>query len=547
MRYRYSRWTGLEQTEGIQPEEMIDSLVDTLLADGDVGSVLRQAQREGLQLGSERRLPGWSELLDAIGSARDAVLSEHDLLQVLREIEAQVGSSGNRGPSEQKESVELHRSGPSRAVPSLDGEDGGIGDVVTQVEQMVALLSRASQDVGGSTRHSRANPDGNCSPSEPGDFLGSFHSVPVSESAHDVPDAISREPLSLAAALAQLRRVCELDELDSSIRQAIRGEGSSRIDWLEVKRLLGEDMAVRGQSLSELPRWLEEAGYLERREGILRLTTPAARRLGEKALQDIFQVMRRDLPGEHQGRTAGAGTQRSEGTRSYTFGDTMEIDVHGTLMNAVRRRGPGPPLSVAADDFEVYSTEEARRSSAVLVLDLSRSMPRRGCFVAAKKVAIALDTLIRTRFPRDDLAVVGFSHVARDIAPGEIHLASWRDYAHGTNMQHALSMARRRLGRHRTGNRQIILITDGEPTAHFEEERLRVTYPTSASTVEETLREVRRCSQEGIIINTFMLARGHGLIDFVSRIVELNHGRAFFTTPERLGEYVLLDYMRSRA
>jgi uncharacterized protein with von Willebrand factor type A (vWA) domain len=215
-------------------------------------------------------------------------------------------------------------------------------------------------------------------------------------------------------------------------------------------------------------------------------------------------------------------------------------------MNAVERGGSSSPLQLELADFEVFRTEQLTQASTVLMLDMSRSMPLRGCFVAAKKVALALNTLIRLQYPRDRLYIVGFSDFARQLRAEALHGISWGEYVYGTNMQHGLMLARRLLGRHRSGTKQVILITDGEPTAHLEGGRVHFAYPPTFRTFQETLREVRRCTQEGIVINTFMLERSHYLADFVNQMTRINRGRAFFATPERLGDYIVVDYVKGR-
>jgi len=173
-------------------------------------------------------------------------------------------------------------------------------------------------------------------------------------------------------------------------------------------------------------------------------------------------------------------------------------------------------------------------------------MPMRGCFTAAKKVALALNTLITNQFPRDQLYVVGFSDYARQFHAESLYRLGLNEYVHGTNIQHGLKLARRLLAGHKSGTRQIILITDGEPTAHLEDDRVHFSYPPSARTIQATLREVQRCTREHIVINTFMLERSHHLVDFVNQMTRINHGRVFFATPERLGNYILVDYVRGR-
>jgi uncharacterized protein with von Willebrand factor type A (vWA) domain len=183
------------------------------------------------------------------------------------------------------------------------------------------------------------------------------------------------------------------------------------------------------------------------------------------------------------------------------------------------------------------------------MVDLSLSMPMRDNFLAAKKVAIALHTLISTKFPRDFLGLVGFSEVAREIKPQDLPEVSW-DFVYGTNMQHGLMLARRMLA-HRAGTKQIIMITDGEPTAHIIPDgagsfTVDFNYPPTAETVRVTLTEVVRCTRAGITINTFMLDANRSLQGFVEQMTKLNRGRAFFTTPETLGDYVLVDFLEHR-
>lgn len=170
----------------------------------------------------------------------------------------------------------------------------------------------------------------------------------------------------------------------------------------------------------------------------------------------------------------------------------------------------------------------------------------RGCYVAAKKVAIALATLIRSQFPRDDLAIIGFAYYAREVRAEALAELSWHGYEYGTNLQHGLILARRILARRQATNKEIVVITDGEPTAHFENGQVEFSYPPTRRTISETLREVERCTREGITINTFMLERSRALTDFVAHITKLNRGRAFYATPEHLGEYVLVDFVSRR-
>lgn len=365
-----------------------------------------------------------------------------------------------------------------------------------------------------------------------------------------------QEGLGLEGALQQMARLGQLDALEGELGSVEAPGDLGRIDREQVRDLIGDDAARDLDALDALARRLEQAGYLERLGERLELTPRGSRRVGQKVLDDLFARLRKDAFGEHPVDRAGGGGERAEGTKTYEFGDPFHLDLRATVSNALARpenapapfgaRVVGDPLRLRAGDFEVYRTEEQSRTSTVLLVDMSRSMLLRGCFVAAKKVAVALDTLIRTQFPRDHLSVIGFAYYAREIRPETLATLSWHGYEYGTNLQHGLMLARRILARQHGGNREIVVITDGEPTAHFEDGQVEFSYPPTRRTIQETLREVGRCTKEGITINTFMLERSRALAEFVAHMTRLNKGRAFYASPEHLGEYVLVDWVGMR-
>jgi uncharacterized protein with von Willebrand factor type A (vWA) domain len=319
------------------------------------------------------------------------------------------------------------------------------------------------------------------------------------------------------------------------------------VDLEQARRLLGPEDARSLERLAELSRALEDAGLVERREGRLELTPKGLRRIGHNALAELFSQLAKDRLGSHQVEHTGAGQERAHETKPYEFGDPFDLNIERTLRNALVRRGPGAglPVRLVPDDFEVERNESLTRTATVLMLDLSLSMPIRDNFLAAKKVAVALHALISSRFPRDYLGIVGFSELARELKPHQLPEVSW-DFVFGTNIQHGLVVARRLLAR-QSGTKQVILITDGEPTAHVRPDGSAFFhYPPVRETVDATLTEVNRCTRDGIRINTFMLDADRALTDFVEKLTELNRGRAFFTTPETLGDYVLVDFLEHR-
>ena len=232
-------------------------------------------------------------------------------------------------------------------------------------------------------------------------------------------------------------------------------------------------------------------------------------------------------------------------SRLGLFGDPFDLDIEQTVSNAVARAGAGVPVALMPEDFAIERTESEVRSSTVLMLDLSLSMPMRGNFLPAKKMAMALHSLMSSQFPRDFLGVVTFSEVAREIRPERLPEVSW-DYVYGTNMQHGFALARAILAR-QSGNRQIIMVTDGEPTAHLTDDgRPLFAYPPTQETVDRTLREVRRCTRDNIRINVFMLDATPHLTRFIEQVTRLNGGRAFMTDNRELGDYVLVDFVEQR-
>ena len=361
------------------------------------------------------------------------------------------------------------------------------------------------------------------------------------------------EPLSLDGALAQIARLQAMERLEDALTDVEGPADLARIDRDQVRDLLDDDTARDLDALGDLARRLEEAGYLTRAGDRLELTPRGSRKIGQKVLDDLFSRLKRDAFGGHRIDRAGRGGEREETTKPYEFGDPFHLDLRGTLSNALMREENAPArrgaraVRLSADDFEVYRTEQMTRTATVLLVDMSRSMLLRGCFLAAKKVAVALDTLIRTQYPRDHLSVIGFAYYAREIRPGALTELTWHGYEYGTNLQHGLLLARRILAREAAANKEIVVITDGEPTAHFEGGQVEFSYPPTRRTISETLREVQRCTKEGITINTFMLERSRALTDFVAHMTKLNRGRAFYATPERLGEYVLVDFVGRRS
>jgi uncharacterized protein with von Willebrand factor type A (vWA) domain len=355
-----------------------------------------------------------------------------------------------------------------------------------------------------------------------------------------------QDPMGFAEAAGLMNQLGDMDALEQVLRNAQSNPGAlAEVDVERARELIGNDAANSLDQLANLARQLEQAGLIEQREGRLELTPRGLRKIGDNALADLFKHMAQDKLGRHATDRSGTGHERAYETKAYEFGDPFNLSIERTVRNAIARAGGGTPVRLVPDDFEVERTESLTRGSTVLMLDLSLSMPMRDNFLAAKKVAMALHSLISSQFPRDYLGLVGFSEVARELKPEQLPEVSW-DFVYGTNMQHGLLLSRRLLAR-QPGTKQIIMITDGEPTAHIQANgEPFFSYPPVQETVDATLAEVMRCTREGIRINTFMLDATSYLKGFVEKLTHLNRGRAFFTTPETLGSFVLVDFIEQK-
>ncbi|MBF8304393.1 MAG: von Willebrand factor type, partial [Dehalococcoidia bacterium] len=253
--------------------------------------------------------------------------------------------------------------------------------------------------------------------------------------------------------------------------------------------------------------------------------------------------------GDHNLEHSGIGNELMDETKPYTYEDPFLIDSQKSVMNAVVRRGRGTPVQIEKEDFEVYRTTAITRCSTVIMLDMSYSMMMTGYFQAGRKVALALDTLIRSKYPRDNLYVVAFSYFVLTLKPEMLLDSHWVEYGGGTNFQEALRQARLILAKQRMGTKQIILISDGQPTTYsdwFGLDHSEDDYRHSDGMFKETLREVVRCTRENITINTFMMERDRHLSEFVRLMTKINRGRVLFTNANRLGEYILVDYLKNK-
>jgi uncharacterized protein with von Willebrand factor type A (vWA) domain len=392
------------------------------------------------------------------------------------------------------------------------------------------------------------------------------------------------QPLGLGDATTALEELADLESLEASLGQRYPGASLDDIDLEAVERALGRAAVDDVETLRRLERELTEQGYLLREQGELRLTPKAIRRIGAVALRRIFSSLDEGRRGDHDVAGLGLAGEPTGASRPWTFGDEEPLDVVRTVRNAVLRGGARRPggavdgrghpasgsatvplrgarapgagfprartagggVTLAPDDFEVLETERRTSAAVCLLVDQSLSMLLRETWGMAKATALALHSLVSTRYPQDALEIIGFSLLARTVRPADLPDLD-ASVTQGTNLHHALVLAGRHLDRHPEAEPVVLVVTDGEPTAHLEPDgRPIFDYPPDPRTIELTLTEVNRLTRRRATINVFMLDDDPRLAAFVDLVARLNGGRVLAPAPDRLGDYVVSDYLRAR-
>jgi len=376
-----------------------------------------------------------------------------------------------------------------------------------------------------------------------------------------------RDPLGLGDATTALAELADLSELEDSLRQDYPGARLDDIDEEAVRRALGRQAVDDMEALKQIERELQRQGYLVNNEGKLELTPKAVRRLGDTALRQVFAKLAEGSYGDHDQHDVGQAGELTGSTRPWRFGDEQAIDTAATVRNALLRGGvPGlaadaahsadaldaaeggtrTAVKLSVSDFEIGETERRASAAVCLLVDLSYSMALRGTWAAAKQTALALYSLVRTRFPQDSLQVIGFSNYARELRETDLAGLGW-DMVQGTNLHHALVLAGRFLERRPEDNPIVLVITDGEPTAHLlRDGRSYFDWPPSPETLELTMAEVDKMTRRRATLNIFMLADDERLTSFVDEVARRNGGRVLRAMSDSLGEYVVSDFLRSR-
>jgi uncharacterized protein with von Willebrand factor type A (vWA) domain len=563
-RYRYAEWDGMQAFADIDADDVLDEAVDDLLQHGDLTWALRRLFEQGMTLRGNRRVEGIRDLIKRLQRMKQDAAGQFDVESLFEALKRQIEQLSHEHLAQMNRMMQalndLLQQRDRGLNPSLDEFMKQFGQHFPNLDQ--ADVDALMQELQAQIRRMQELLE--AMPADMREALAQllrqkFSDPRLQQQFAQLAQQWERffelaqygfhgtDPLSIEEGLRMADRFDLIEQLEQALRRLPRQDRLAEVDMEQVRDLLGEEAHERFKRLKELIGLLEKAGYVERVGDRFELTPRGIRKLGERALRHIFSVLEQGQFGPHETSFQGHGDfQHADATKPYEYGDRFHPDLGRTFLNALSRQGPGTPVRVKPEDFEVYQPEFVTRAATVLMLDMSLSMEYYGRFPAAKKVTIALHTLMRSQFPRDSLRVIGFYSYAEELHMEDLPFLVIDGITPGTNLQHGFMMARKWLGRQSGPNKHIIVITDGQPTVHYEGGQWHFHYPPTGATLRETLKEVKRLTEAGIQLSVFMLDDDPTLVSFVDQMTRINRGRAFYVTSETLGRYLLVDYLRKK-
>jgi uncharacterized protein with von Willebrand factor type A (vWA) domain len=522
---RYTRWDGTQRLK-LDADKVFAKLAEHLSYTDDIREAVDWMMRQGMDFGGVQ-VTGLEEFLEQLRQEIRQRYREFNLRNSLSEWENRLRDLLDR------ERRKL--SGPKGRKPGAEDKERQLQRIPRRLPEAIRRLeSYRFED-----------------PQAKADFdamLEEYENIRDLENFREHQGHMFNGPKSLdyAEALELMREMERMRQLE----QDLMSGNLERVSPEDLREILGPQALEEFQNLRGVMVMLSESGYMMQKGGHLELSPKGVRRIGQLALRDIYKGLLKDRSGSHITDHRGVSEMRPEETRPYRHGDPLNLNLVATLKHALRRR-PGVPLELGPRDFEIYENDYGTSASTVLCLDMSWSMSWEGRFAAAKKVAMALEALIRAKFPRDFFSIVGFFTRAVELKIKDLPEASWNMGDPFTNLQDGLRLSADLLSRHPSNNQHIIVITDGQPTAYFLNKRLYCEWPLSFGGIsmraaQQTLKEVERATRKGITINTFMLDDSPSLRAFVDKMTQINRGRALYTRPDHLGEYMLVDYLSKK-
>ena len=519
---RYSRWDRSTRNS-LDSDTVFDQLNEYMNDSGDLQQAMRRLMQKGIKQG-ENQTKGIDDLLSQVAREMRKLYDEYRLQSAMDEVQEQLESIVDQ---------ERH---------TLEELDQAGQDIQEKKQFLNNLPGKASEAVEKLTSYRFENTNAE---KEFQQLLMQLEQIRKLENWLRREGSLFRgqTPLQFQESMDLMERMEELRRLEGQLSSMQLRD----VDKELLEKLLGGDPKQDFEGVMRMQSLLEEGGYVLEQGDRFELTPRGIRRVGQLALRDIYQQLRRDGMGRHSARYRGSQEIQIENSRPYVQGDALHINMIQTLKNALLNGG-GVPVKIRPGDFAVYDSEHTTRAATVLLLDMSWSMSWEGRFAAAKKVALAMESLVRSLHPRDYFGIVGFFTRAVELKPKDLPQATWNMGDPFTNLQDGLHLAAEMLERRPSPNQQMIVITDGQPTAYCRQGRLYCEWPLSFGGIsqraaEETLKEAERITRKGITINTFMLDDSPVLRGFVDDLTRINRGRAFYTRPDRLGQYLLIDYL----
>jgi uncharacterized protein with von Willebrand factor type A (vWA) domain len=531
--FRYSGWDGSQDEFSLDVKSALDALSDLMMEGLDARQALEWMRQHGFEMaGMNMRVMGLDELVRELRDQIRDLYQQYDMSNALDERQQRFEEILDREQQAAQQAHGLDSAGMNDFMNRRHAESASLSDAMHRFEDYEWQDEAAEQDY-------RELMEELANQRELEEFL-----------KQQGQRFTGSEQADYDTAQEVRERIQALERMAQNL-----AEGNFEpISAEQLREMLGDPAAQSFILIRDLESNLSRAGLL--RDGDL--TPRAIRKIGASALADVYSVLRKGLSGEHETPSYGVATPRPDETRPWEFGDPLNLDIVKTVMNGVKRRvaedggaAHDRRVALSVEDFEICEMDYATQTTTVLLLDMSWSMSWADRFPAAKRVALAMDQLIRTRFPRDFFSVVGFSTRARELKIRELPEVCWDMGDPFTNLQEGLMVAERLISQHRSATPQIIIVTDGQPTAYFEQNQLRVEWPMgmggiSPHAVAATLKTVKHVTAQGITINTFMLDDAPELVGFVERMTQINHGRAFYTSPHQLGSFLMVDYISHR-
>jgi uncharacterized protein with von Willebrand factor type A (vWA) domain len=526
---RYTAWDGSQKLK-LDADKVFEKLAEFLSYTDDVRQAMDWMTRQGMDFDGSR-VAGLEEFLEQLRQEMRQRYREFNLKEALSEMEQRL-----------QDLVERERRTLEQLGAEQPGDKPRMDEKLRELQRMPRRLSEALRKLESHEfEDAQARADFE-------ELLKEYENIRDLENFRERNQHLFHGPKSLdyQQSLELMREMERMKQLE----QDLMSGNFDNVSMDDLRQMLGEQAEQDFRNLRQVMLLLEEGGYMVQKGEHMALSPKGVRRIGQLALRDIYQGLLKDRGGSHTTDHRGITEIRPDETRSYSYGDPLNLNLVATLKHALARR-PDVPLALEPSDFEVYENDYASSSSTVLCLDMSWSMSWEGRFAAAKKVAMAMETLIRSKFPRDFFSIVGFFTRAVELKLKDLPEASWNMGDPFTNLQDGLRLASDLLVRHPSRNQHIIVITDGQPTAYFLNKRLYCEWPLSFGGIsmraaQETLKEVERVTRKGITINTFMLDDSPSLRAFVEKMTQINRGRALYTRPDHLGEYMLVDYLSKR-